>query len=117
MYIYKLNTIKIITDDYDIAEDQIAIGDQSLADQTLPDGDPSYVFEPPEDCDLEKSPAYKGSAAYREWEDSFVYFLGRLMLPEACALKNCPAVLIKAFCIIMRLNLKRNYYYFDETNI
>jgi len=67
MYIQKHNTINIIPKDHDIAEDQIATGDQS--DQIPPDGDPCYPSEPPEAFDPE------GEALYKLWEESFAYFL------------------------------------------
>ena len=72
MYIHKLNTINIIPNDYDIAEDRISSGDQALADLTPSDGDLSYLYEPPPIFDAE------AEAAYRVWEESFSYFLAHM---------------------------------------
>lgn len=76
----------------DVLRDELlTIDTQYLPDQIPFDADPCDLFEPEAVFDQE------AEAAYREWEESFLYFLERLQVPQACSLKNCPAVLVKTF--------------------
>jgi hypothetical protein len=72
MHIQKHNTINMIPNDHDIAEGRIVAGDHALANLALSDGDLSYLFEQLYVFDAE------AEAAYRVWEESFLYFLAHM---------------------------------------